>query len=282
MPNSDSHSKKQSILITGVSSGIGLGITKKLLDHGHRVFGSVRTEEKAKQLEAALGDNFIPLIFDISSEQQIASAQEKLIHSLGQSSLDAIINNAGTAEIGPLLHMPIESFTQHLDILVVGQLRVIQAFHSLLPTANEGTPGRIFNISSISGVWPNPFFGSYSAGKHALEGLSKTLRNELKSFGTKVIVIAPGNISTEIWAKQTTELLEQYKNTAYYDQLHRYLNHIGKNSSENAMTVDEFSDSFCQIFDNQNPKERYTIMKSRKWKYPLSLLFKVKTRTFER
>ncbi len=271
-----SNANTQAVLITGVSTGIGLGMAKKLLAEGCRVFGSVRSSNAAHELQAMLGNNFTPLIFDLSSSEQINRAKEALISSLSGQHLDAIINNAGIAEIGPLLHVTPESLTRHLDILVTGQLRVIQAFTPLL--SSQPVPGRIFNISSISGKWPNVFFGNYTAGKHALEGLSKTLRLELERDNIKVIVIAPGNIATSIWTKQTMELVEQYKGTDYYRALKARLNGIQHNMADEAMTVEEFSTLFYDIYQNPNPANRYTIMKCRKWRYPFSKLTKMKTR----
>lgn len=267
----------QSVLITGVSSGIGLGMATKLLSEGHRVYGSVRSAETANQLKSSLGDNFTPLIFDICSTDQINAAREQLNGHLQGQQLTALINNAGTAEIGPLLHTTADDLLHQLDALVVGQLRVIQAFHPLLLSADSPS-GRIFNISSISGIWPNLFFGSYCAGKHALEGLSKTLRLELRRYGTKVIVIAPGNIATDIWSKQTDELIGKYKNTSYYAELKRYLDKLHGETVEDAMSIEEFSDLFYEIYSDPNPAERYTIQKCRRWRYPLSLFSKVKTR----
>lgn len=259
----------QAVLITGVSSGIGLGMTKKLLAEGYRVFGSVRSEQKASELRSRLGERFSPLVFDICKREEVERAASELRSALPEGRLAGLVNNAGGAEIGPLLHVDPEDFRRQLDTLVVGQLRVIQCFFPYL-TPTHGPPGTIVNISSVSGVGINPFFGCYAAGKHALEGLSKTLREELRPRGVKVVVIAPGNIATDIWPKQTADLIEPYRDTSYYPALAGMLDELRTEIVKGAMTVEEFCDAFYAIFRAHDPAERYTIVKRRRRRVPVS------------
>jgi NAD(P)-dependent dehydrogenase (short-subunit alcohol dehydrogenase family) len=259
------------VLITGVSSGIGLGMARKFLSEGHRVFGSVRSRERADELRRTLGESFEPLVFDICNQEQIDRAEETLSAALPEGRLSALINNAGSAEIGPLLHVAAETLERHLDTLVVGQLRVIQRFFRYL--AGQGHPGgRIINISSISGVGANTYFGCYAAAKHALEGLSKTLREEVRGYGVAVTVVAPGNIATDIWTKQRPELIEPYRQTDYYAALQGKLEWIAAHAVRDAMSVEEFADALYGIFANPMPADRYTIVKERTGWGPLSRL----------
>lgn len=262
---------KKPLLITGVSSGIGLAMARKFLAKGFRVFGSVRSQAKADELQAALGESFTPLVFDICKQDELENAEKILKQALGDQHLVALINNAGSAEIGPLLHVPLDDFRQQLDTLVVGQLGVIQRFYSyLIPKSGTDKVGRIINISSVSGVHANPFFGCYAAGKHALEGLSKTLRHELQSLGIRVVVVAPANIATSIWPKQTRELIDRYKDTTYYRSLQQALEHIGRSVVKHAMSVDEFADALYEIFVMVEPADRYTLAKSKSRRNPFS------------
>lgn len=261
----------KAVLITGVSSGTGLGITKKLLEKGYDVIGSVRTSEKAMELQQTLGSGFFPLIFDICNQRQVETAAEQLKKLLGKEKLAALINNAGAAEIGPLLNVSLEDFHKQLNTLVVGPLNVIQHFYEyLIPDDPNLKCGRIINISSISGEQGNYFFGCYAAGKHALEGLSKTLRDELKLFGIDVIVIAPGNIATSIWSKQTEDIIQKYRESVYYMSLQRSIAYIKSNILRNAMGIEEFSEAFLEILEKETPGTRYTIIKSRKRRIPFS------------
>lgn len=259
------------VLITGVTSGTGLGLTKKFLDQGYQVFGSVRSATKAEELQRELGENFIPLVFDICNTEEIASAAEKLKSLLGEGSLSAIINNAGSARIGPLLYVPLDEFREHLEVLVVGHLAVIQSFYRfLIPQDPDHDTGKIINISSISGERHNYMFGCYAAGKHAMEGLSKTLRKELKIFGIRVIVVAPGDISTSIWGKQTEEIIDRYADTEYFPSLKQSIAAINSTVVEKAMTIEDFSEAFFSIYQESEPADRYSIEKSRRTKIPFS------------
>lgn len=252
----------RTVFITGVSSGIGLSLAKAFVNSGYRVIGSVRSNEKALELKESMGCTFIPVIFDLLDHSEVRKTALYVKEILGNDHLSGIINNAGTAEIGPLLYVPLEDFRKQLEILVVSQLYIIQQFFRLLiPSDPNKSPGRIINISSVSGTSGNYFFGCYSASKHALEGMSKTLRSELKLFGIPVIVVAPGNINTLIWAKQTNNLIEKYSNTEYFVLLKKYLEQIGTDILNNSMTSKEFAVKFLKIFEEKEPAKRYTIKK---------------------
>jgi len=218
------------------------------------------------ELAVALGSQFRPLVFDVCKQEEIDRAAAELGEALAGAPLAALVNNAGSAEIGPLLHVAPESLRRQLDTLVVGQLRVIQSFFPYL--APEGAaPGRIINISSVSGVGINRFFGCYAAGKHGLEGLTKTLRDELTARGVRVVVIAPGNIATDIWPKQTDTLIEPYSDSGYYPELVKTLHQIRTNTVKNAMSVEEFCEVFYAIFRNGKPADRYTVVKKRRRRF---------------
>jgi NAD(P)-dependent dehydrogenase (short-subunit alcohol dehydrogenase family) len=255
--------RNSTVLITGVSSGIGLGMAQAFLRRGHRVLGSVRSGEKGEELRQMLGENFVPLVFDVCDQKEIDRAAATLQTLLPQGRLDALINNAGYAEIGPLLHVDPQTLAQHLDTLVVGQLRVTQRFFRHLAIPGQ-PPGRIINISSISGVDASPFFGCYVAAKHALEGLSKTLREEVRRYGVAVIVVAPGNIATDIWGKQRADHLEPYRQTDYFTALQQRLEWIAADAMPNAMSVEEFASALYEVYADPAPADRYTIIKGRK------------------
>jgi NAD(P)-dependent dehydrogenase (short-subunit alcohol dehydrogenase family) len=193
----------KSVVITGVSSGIGWGATKVLIDHGIRVFGSVRKQSDADRLSREFGPLFSPLILDITDESAIRSAAVQVEERIEGMKLWGLVNNAGIAVPGPLLDQPLAQLRQQLEINLVGQLAMIQAFAPSLGTDARfsGAPGRIVNISSVGGKIGPPFLGAYAAAKHALEGLSESLRRELMLYGIDVIIVAPGSIATPIWDK---------------------------------------------------------------------------------
>lgn len=264
----------EKVLITGVSSGIGLELTKKFLEIGYQVFGNVRSEIDAAKLQYQLSKNFQPLIFDICNKKEIERARQKFETIIGNSNLVCIINNADIATFGPLVYIDLKKIQKQLETSVVGQLNVIQHFYKYLIPKNtiNGKRGRIINISSVSGTKGSQYIGSYVAGKHALEGLSKVLRKELKVFGIDLILISPSNVSTTIWQKVNYKEVEKYKDTIYFQSLKKMLVDIQKEIKTNAISVNEFADAFLKIFFKSYPAFKYSIKKSRVKYFPFSKL----------
>ena len=207
----------RSIVVTGVSTGIGWGITKVLIEHGYRVFGSLRKPQDVERLSKEFGAAFVPLLFDVTDEKNVHSAAKQVCEQLKGQNLFGLINNAGIAIPAPLMHQPIQDFRMQLEVNLIGQLIVTQAFLPLLGTDRTmtGGPGRIVNISSVSGKNGFPFLGAYAASKHALEGLSETLRRELMLYGIDVIIVGPGSVATPIWEKADEVDLALYQETDY-------------------------------------------------------------------
>jgi len=214
----------KSIVVTGVSTGIGWGITKVLIEKGYRVFGSVRKPQDAERLQAEFGAAFIPLIFDITDEKKVRAAAQQVSDQLNGETLFGLVNNAGIASPAPLMHQPIDEFRQQIEVNLVAQLIVIQAFLPLLGAdrTRKGSPGRIINMSSVSGKRGAPFVGGYVTSKHAFEGLSETLRIELMLYGIDVIVVGPGAVATPIWDKAENVDLSMYENTDYIDAAKKF------------------------------------------------------------
>jgi NAD(P)-dependent dehydrogenase (short-subunit alcohol dehydrogenase family) len=193
----------RNVVVTGASTGIGEATARVLARAGIRVFGSVRKPVDAERLAKELGPLFVPLIFDVTDQIAIDSAAADVERTLGGQTLSGLVNNAGVAVVGPLLHLPPESLAHQLDINIVGQLRVTRAFLPLLgaDSARTGAPGRIVMMSSVAGRNASPFMGPYNASKFGLEGLAECLRRELMLFGIDVVIVAPGPIATPIWDK---------------------------------------------------------------------------------
>ena len=178
----------KTVVVTGASTGIGWGCVKVLIAAGSRVFGSVRKQADGDRLSAAFGPNFTPLLFDVTDEAAVAAGARQVEAALGGETLSGLVNNAGIAVPGPLLHLKIDDFEHQLAVNVTGQLIVTQAFAPLLGVdrSRKGVPGRIVMISSVGGKNAMPFLGAYSASKFALEGMSESLRRELMPFGIDV------------------------------------------------------------------------------------------------
>jgi len=211
----------RSVVITGASTGIGFTTAKLLIGEGFRVFGSVRNQGDADRLSKELGASFTPLIFDITDEAAVKKAAGEVRNTLNGETLTGLVNNAGIAVPGPVLDVAIVDFRRQLEINVVGQVIVLQSFAPLLGVDRslKGPPGRIVMISSVAGKRALPFAGPYSASKHAVEGLSESLRREMMFFGIDVIVIGPGPIKTPIWEKGEKVDLNKFANAPYFEAL---------------------------------------------------------------
>ncbi len=223
----------RSMVVTGSSTGIGHGAAKELIARGFRVFGSVRKAADGERLKAEFGANFTPLLFDVTDEAAIARAAAEVRTALNGETLAGLVNNAGIAVAGPLLHLPLEDFRKQIEVNLTGQLAVTQAFASQLGADGslKGEPGRIVMISSVGGRNGSPFVGAYNASKFALEGLSEALRRELMLYGIDVIIIGPGAIATPIWEKADEVDVSRYANTDYakpLDAVKKYMLDMGR------------------------------------------------------
>jgi NAD(P)-dependent dehydrogenase (short-subunit alcohol dehydrogenase family) len=243
-----------SIVITGVSTGIGYEAAKMLVGRGWRVFGSVRTQADADRVQAEWGDNFTPLLFDVTDEESIATAVAQV-----PAPLTALINNAGIAEPAPLLHVSLADFRRHLEINVTGVLAVTQACLPLLGAqANwPHPPGRIINISSVSGQIVYPFMGAYAASKHVLEAMSDALRRELLWYGIDVILIEPGTVKTPIIGKFAQQV-ERYMGSDYGSVLQPLAAQVEKRE-RSALPVERVTAVLLSALESERPRTRYPI-----------------------
>jgi NAD(P)-dependent dehydrogenase (short-subunit alcohol dehydrogenase family) len=250
----------KSVVVTGASTGIGKDAARILIENGFRVFSSVRKQEDANSLSEEFGGNFVPLLFDVTDEAAVHEAANQVRDELRGETLFGLVNNAGVAVPGPMMHLPIENFRKQLEINVIGQLIVTQAFVPLLGADRslKGKPGRIVNISSVSGRNGNPFVGAYSASKHALEGMSESMRRELMLYGIDVIIIAPGPVATPIWDKGEQEDANQYQNTDYYEAGVKFQKYVLKRG-RNGLPVERVSNVTLQALTTTNPRVLYTV-----------------------
>jgi NAD(P)-dependent dehydrogenase (short-subunit alcohol dehydrogenase family) len=178
------------VLVTGASTGIGEATAFHLRELGFDPVAGVRRDEDAERLE---GQGLQTVRLDVTDEAQIASALE----AVGDGALAGLVNNAGVAVAAPLEYVPLDEFRRQLEVNLIGQVAVIQAFLPALRRAG----GRIVNVSSIGGRVALPLLSPYNASKFALEAVSDSLRRELRPQGVGVIVIEPGGIKTPIWNK---------------------------------------------------------------------------------
>jgi NAD(P)-dependent dehydrogenase (short-subunit alcohol dehydrogenase family) len=181
------------VLVTGASSGIGEACALRLARAGRHVLAGVRTDADGDRLREQAGGAIEPVRLDVTDSGSIGDAAEQL----GGGPLHGLVNNAGIAVSMPLELLPLPELRHQLEVNVVGQIAVTQAFLPHLRAAR----GRIVNVGSIAGRSALPFLGAYAASKHALEAVTDSLRVELQPFGIDVVIVEPGTIATPIWRK---------------------------------------------------------------------------------
>jgi len=179
-------------LVTGASSGIGRACAVRLASSGWRVVAGVR-----RAGEAPPGTEEV--LLDVTDGDQIGAAAERV------DELAGLVNNAGIAVAAPLEFLPPDDLRRQLDVNVIGQVAVTQAF---LPALRR-TRGRVVFMGSIAGRSALPFLGAYAASKHALEAVADSLRVELRPFGIAVSIVRPGSIKTPIWTRERPDPSEE-------------------------------------------------------------------------
>ncbi|NGZ59964.1 MAG: short-chain dehydrogenase/reductase [Nitrospira sp. LK265] len=195
----------RAVVITGASTGIGAACALHLDRLGFAVFAGVRKSEDGVALQKTGSDRLVPLELDVTDLTTIQKSRAVVLEATRERGLFGLINNAGIAVVGPLEAIPISDLRQQLEVNVVGQVTVTQAFLPLVRQAR----GRIINMGSIAGLSTMPLMGPYSASKFALEAITDALRLEVQQWGIHVSIVEPGAIATPIWNKSAIEAAER-------------------------------------------------------------------------
>ncbi|HEY0297680.1 MAG TPA: oxidoreductase [Arachidicoccus sp.] len=198
---------KKIVFVTGASAGIGKATAKHLAQNGYTVYAAARRAEKMNDL-LPLGVKVIPL--DVTSDALMVDAVSQIVDAEGK--IDVLVNNAGFGSYGAIEDVPMADAKYQLEVNVFGAARLIQL---VLPYMRKRGYGKIVNISSVGGKFATPLGGWYHASKFAVEGLSDSLRNEVKDFGIDVIIIEPGGIKSEWGGIANESMIKVSGDTAY-------------------------------------------------------------------
>lgn len=261
----------KAVVVTGVSSGIGLATAAMLAAHSVHVFGSVRRAADAARVAAVCGGNFTPLIFNVTDETLIEAAANEVRDRLAGERLFGLVNNAGIAVPGPTLNLSVADFRRQLEVNMTGAFAVTKGFLPMIGTdrSMKGPPGRIVNISSVGGRQGVPFLGAYTASKHALEGWSECLRRELMIFGIDVIVVGPGSVATPIWDKAEALDLSPYENSEYRAALKKLRDQMLRDGRA-GYPPERIAAVIWKALDARRPRTRYAVVPNRliNWTIP--------------
>jgi NAD(P)-dependent dehydrogenase (short-subunit alcohol dehydrogenase family) len=230
---------------------------------GWATFGGVRNDTDANRLLAASSDRITPVRCDITDPDQVAAAADQVLSVTG-GTLTGLVNNAGIARPGPLELLPIDDLRDQLDVNVVGQLAVTQAFIAGI----RREAGRIVNIGSVSGMYAAPGIGAYAMSKSALEAFNDALRRELAPWKISVSLIQPGSVETPLWQKTiaaSRPLLDGLDDDrrALYRPIMAPLAESA--ASEKTTPVSAVTDAIEHALVDRRPRTRYAVGPSARW-----------------
>lgn len=253
--NSNNHAP--SVLITGASTGIGEACAHYFAHRGWRVFAGVRQRADARRLAS---DSITPVILDVTKPQHIEKAITQITEAVGEAGLHGLVNNAGVAVAGPFEFLEIDELRRQMEVNFIAQVAVTQA---ALPLLRRG-PGRIANMSSVSGRIAAPMFGPYAASKFALEAFTDSLRRELIPWDIHVASIEPGAIKTEIWKKGEAYAQERLdalppKAATYYGQLLSKIVRYTQRADARGLHPDVVAAATFHALSAPRPKTRYVV-----------------------
>lgn len=201
---------KKVALVTGASSGIGKETAKLLVKEGFVVYGAARRIEKMTELKE-YGIKLLEM--DVTVEDSMVKGVDEILRN--ENRIDVLVNNAGYGSFGALEDVPLSEARYQFEVNIFGLARLTQL---VLPSMRAQRSGKIINVSSIGGSLGEPHGSWYHATKFAVEGLSDSLRMELKQFGIDVVVIKPGAIITE-WNTIARENMKKVSGNTVYGNL---------------------------------------------------------------
>lgn len=237
-------------LVTGCSSGIGDATARALLEEEWTVVATARDTDDI----AALADAGCETAeLDVTKPAQCENVVDDVVDRHGR--LDALVNNAGYAQLGPLEDVPTRRVHEQFDVNVYGPHRLIRA---ALPHMREAGDGTIVNVSSASGRIATPGMGVYNASKFALEGMSDALRAEVESFGVDVALVEPGPVETQFADRAEAEL-DPLEGSGAYDRLYAFFEDTSAVNGLGAVSSEKVAAAIVEATVSSNPAARYPV-----------------------
>ncbi|WP_025051320.1 SDR family oxidoreductase [Sulfitobacter noctilucae] len=248
---------KRSILITGCSTGIGYAAAHSLRDRGWRVFAACRQTKDCARLQS---EGFDAPLLDYQDESSIHAALAQVLDATG-GRLDAVFNNGAFAIPGAVEDLPTDALRSIFEANFFGWHTLTRA---VIPVMRDQGAGRIVQCSSVLGLISTPWRGAYNATKFALEGLSDTLRQEMKGTGIEVILIEPGPITSD-FRKNAAAQFERWIEWTKSPRAAQYENQLRKrlydsvNKASFQLEPDAVVGKLIHAIESQRPKPRYYV-----------------------
>jgi NAD(P)-dependent dehydrogenase (short-subunit alcohol dehydrogenase family) len=248
--------QRRCILITGCSSGIGYCVAQGLARRGFRVFASARKPQDVARLAA---EGLESVVLDLDDSSSIAQAVEQVIERSG-GKLYGLFNNAGFGQPGAVEDLRRDIIRAQFETNLFGLLELTNQIIPLMRSAGEG---RIIQNSSVLGFVALPFRGAYNASKHALEGLTDTLRMELMNSGIRVALIEPGPISSQFRRNALTAFKQNIsiERSVYRSQYTGALRRLASEGPAVPFTLppEAVLNKVIHALESPNPRARYYV-----------------------
>lgn len=249
--------RREIIVVTGASTGIGAATARELARRGFHVLAGVRRDTDADALRAA---NLEPVMLDITKEAEIAALVKRITDDPARGLLRALVNNAGIGANAPVETLPLSEWRRLFDVNLFGHVAMVQA---LLPALIESR-GTIVNVSSVGGKVAMATYGPYAGTKFALEAVGDALRREVEPLGVKVIVIEPGAVVTEMSGHVgiTAERMTSGMNTEQrgrYAALMRAVISQAEKAVSKGLPAGEAGRVIADAITSKQPRTRYTV-----------------------
>lgn len=257
MPASNPSDRRELIVVTGASTGMGAATARELARRGFHVLAGVRREIDA---DALRGDGIEPHILDITVESDVAAIADRVAADPLGRPLRALINNAGIAVNAPVEALPIAEWRRQFEVNLFGHVAMIQA---LMPSLLRSS-GTVVNISSVGGKVALPTYPAYAGTKFALEALSDSMRREVNDLGVKIVVVEPGAVKTEM-AQRGVATADRLKAGMTADQLERYgglidaMSNLARSFDTDGVPAERAAKVIANAATAPRPRTRYTI-----------------------
>lgn len=242
----------RTVLITGCSSGIGRATAYAFLDEEWRVYATARNPADIEKLGEAGCD--IGTI-DVTDPVDVERVVDRIVQEEGR--VDALVNNAGYGQHGPLEDVPDDLLQKQFDVNLFGPHRLVR---EVLPHMREREEGTIVNVSSVAGRLAAPGMGAYSASKHAMEGYSDSLRLEVDQFGIDVSVVQPGPVKTGFRDRVDDEI-GRLDRTRAYEDLYEFQEDAKLFGADSPLAIHpaEVAEAVVEAAVTPDPEPRYVV-----------------------
>ncbi len=249
--------RKELIVITGASTGIGAATAREMAQRGFHVLAGVRQERDADRIRAA---NVEPLILDITRPGHVRALAERVRDDPHHRPLRAVVNNAAVQANVPVEAFAIDRWRNMFEVNLFGHVAVIQA---LLPSLIDSR-GRVVNISSVGGRIAMATYGPYAGTKFALEAVSDSLRREVGPHGVDVVVIEPGAVRTEMLGRAIVNAHDTVsamtaEQRRRYGGLVQAVNAQAEASTKSGLPAAAAAVVIAKAITARRPRTRYTV-----------------------